>query len=267
MCAVTGGDERSPLKRDALKIVLIYVVVGGLWILLSDRIVAALVSNERAFTNIATIKGWLFILLTGWMLYALIRRSTRALQRSEEALLENERHFLRRYAAISAGVVVQNQDGVITHANKAAREMLNLSVDEVLERTSYDPSWQAIRADNTPLSRDEHPSIITLRTGKPVRGVVMGVSAREPGKLRWILVNSEPIFCGDGSCMKEVVTTFSDITERKTIFEALRASEARTRALVESIPFDIWACGADGRVQCAEQDGPGTLGRPYRASA
>ena len=84
MTAAPRRDRQSSQKHDALKIVLIYILVGGLWILLSDRIVEALVSDKRTLTDVNTAKGWFFIVATGWMLYALIRSSVTALQRTEK---------------------------------------------------------------------------------------------------------------------------------------------------------------------------------------
>jgi PAS domain S-box-containing protein len=49
------------------------------------------------------------------------------------------------------------------------------------------------------------------------------------------------------------VTVFEDITERKRMEEALRASEAHFRALAEALPQIVWTADADGGVEWFNQ--------------
>ena len=48
--------------------------MASLWILLSDKAVEWLFSTPAQFALASTIKGWLFILITALMLYAMLRR-------------------------------------------------------------------------------------------------------------------------------------------------------------------------------------------------
>lgn len=66
--------------RISLKIVIIYTVVSWLWILFSDKILASLISDRELLTRLSVLKGWLFIIVTAALLYALIRNHTQALQ-------------------------------------------------------------------------------------------------------------------------------------------------------------------------------------------
>ncbi|MGS3139834.1 PAS domain S-box protein [Aeromonas sanarellii] len=69
--------ERPPLTRaHVLNVVLTYAAVASLWILLSDKAVEWLFSTPAQFALASTIKGWLFILITALMLYAMLRRRT-----------------------------------------------------------------------------------------------------------------------------------------------------------------------------------------------
>ncbi|MDR3564928.1 MAG: diguanylate cyclase [Negativicutes bacterium] len=61
-------------SHGALRITLIYIIVGSLWILFSDQLVALLTVDPVFMTHLSIFKGWLFIALTGWMLYELINR-------------------------------------------------------------------------------------------------------------------------------------------------------------------------------------------------
>jgi PAS domain S-box-containing protein len=142
--------------------------------------------------------------------------------------------------AIAAGIVVQDVQGKITFANRAACEILGLEPDRLLGSTCCDPVWQAIREDGSPFPGREHPPMVALATGRPVRKAVIGLYAQQPERLRWILVDSEPVAAGDSGTPAEVVTTFVDITEWKRSREALSDSERRFRGLVEATSDWVW---------------------------
>jgi diguanylate cyclase (GGDEF)-like protein len=66
--------------------------------------------------------------------------------------------------------------------------------------------------------------MVTLRTGKPVRNVVMGVQTPDGGRV-WILVGATPLF-RNGE-LEQVYASFEDITERVLLSREL-AREATT---------------------------------------
>ena len=72
---------KLPKLRPELRIALLYGVFGGLWILLSDRVVNSLVGDPQRLAELQTYKGWLFVLLSTLLIYALpgIRRLERDL--------------------------------------------------------------------------------------------------------------------------------------------------------------------------------------------
>jgi hypothetical protein len=71
----------DPSARDqdanALRVVLIYAAFAALWILLSDRLVAALFSDPAHILLASMLKGWLFVAITSLLLYGLIRGRAR----------------------------------------------------------------------------------------------------------------------------------------------------------------------------------------------
>ncbi|HEX4934069.1 MAG TPA: ATP-binding protein, partial [Gemmatimonadaceae bacterium] len=133
----------------------------------------------------------------------------------------------------SEGVVVQHADGTIHGWNPRAEEILGLSGDQLSGRSSTDPRWRSIRPDGTPFPGEEHPAMVTLRTGRPVWGAVMGVH-KPDGTLTWININSTPIVERGAPAPTAVVTTFTDITRQvhaeQVLREAKEAAEAASRA-------------------------------------
>ncbi|HEX5773113.1 MAG TPA: ATP-binding protein [Geomobilimonas sp.] len=71
-----------------LKIAVIYAVMTGLWILLSDKLVYLLFKDPTTITRVSIIKGWLFTVVTANLLYFLVYRYVKALQRKDDNLFE-----------------------------------------------------------------------------------------------------------------------------------------------------------------------------------
>jgi light-regulated signal transduction histidine kinase (bacteriophytochrome) len=63
---------------------LLYIFFSGLWIAFSDQVVDFFVHNPTLVTQIQTVKGWLFVLVSGILIYFWLRGSL-ALQRQAEA--------------------------------------------------------------------------------------------------------------------------------------------------------------------------------------
>jgi two-component system cell cycle sensor histidine kinase/response regulator CckA len=153
--------------------------------------------------------------------------------RQQDALDTGEGWHRRLYESVQAGVILQNADGTIQHANRIAAEIFGMASDTVAGRSAMDPVWQMVLENGTPVPGDEHPSMLTLRTGEPIRGAVRGVFADDPEKTRWLLINTEPIRDPLTDRVTDVLITFVDITERKKVQEALEQSEQRFRGLFE----------------------------------
>jgi len=120
--------------------------------------------------------------------------------------------FVALLSAADAGVVLQDAEGRIKAASARAQEILGLDEAQLLGVTSVDPSWRTVRRDGSPFAGEDHPAMVALRTGMPVRGVAMGVH-RPDGSLRWIAINAEPVRDAAGTLLG-VVTCFYDHTER-----------------------------------------------------
>jgi PAS domain S-box-containing protein len=151
-------------------------------------------------------------------------------RRAEQALRESEERYRSVMAAMQDGVALLDTEGAIRACNPSAERILGLSADQMMGRTPRDTRWHAIQEDGTPLPDELSPALVTLRTGKPCRDIVVGV--RKPdGALTWVSVNSQPLFQADGATLSGVVVSFEDITERRKTEEALRQAEAELARL------------------------------------
>ena len=133
-----------------------------------------------------------------------------ARRQAESALLTSTDSFRTFFNTMPQGVVYHDLAGLLSAANPAACGLLGLELAQLLGKSLFDPMWRAIREDGSELPPEQHPAMEALRTGQPVRQVVMGLYQAE-GRLVWLQVNAMPLF-KDGE-LSEVYTCFEDITE------------------------------------------------------
>jgi PAS domain S-box-containing protein len=142
-------------------------------------------------------------------------------EKKQEILLnsieESEKKYRKLFNTMFEGIVYQNAEGTIIEANPAAEEILGLSQDQLLGRTSIDPRWKSIRQDGSDFPGNEHPSIVSLQTGKQVHNVIMGIFHPDKNCNRWIVIDAVPEFRENESKPFQVYTTFRDITEYKEL--------------------------------------------------
>lgn len=160
-------------------------------------------------------------LLASVLFLAILAAVFTQLARAESQRHRNEKRLAGIFFAISEGLIFQDKDGVIIDVNPAAEQLLGLSRGELLGMSCTDSRWQAVRDDGTRFPGHQHPAMVALRTGQPVRNQIMGIVA--PGRgLRWMNISSNPIFGQSKAAPDTVVTTFSDVTERKQAETDLR---------------------------------------------
>lgn len=182
-------------------------------------------------------------------LKALSDQVTRLLElRLQVAALKNSQQevYLKSIAieTIVDGVVVQDSKGAIVEFNSAALSVLNLTADQIIGKTSFDPSWRAVREDESEFPGAEHPAMICLRTGKPQRNVVMGIKNSNT-ETRWIKINSAPIFHLSEKLPSFSVTSFADITDEILAKKHLDKKSSNLRFVLDGIPHMIGLWGAD----------------------
>ena len=82
----SGKGILKKTRNFATRITLIYVLLGSLWILFSDKLMFILFSDTHTLNLVSTYKGWSYVLLTGWLLFSLIKRELKKRNAIEEQL-------------------------------------------------------------------------------------------------------------------------------------------------------------------------------------
>lgn len=144
---------------------------------------------------------------------------------------------------LTDGVVFLDARGVAVECNLSATKILGVQREDIVGRTSVDPSlFAAIHEDGSPVREEEHPSRVVLRTGKPCKDVVQGV-LRTDGEVLWIHLTAMPV-PGPGGAIRGVVVSIHDITPLKRLEGRLREEAIRDeltglynrRYLMDQIP-------------------------------
>ncbi len=67
-------NDTGQAASAALRAALVYAVCGALWILFSDRALAAWITDSGSFALASAVKGWAFVAVTAVLLYGLLRQ-------------------------------------------------------------------------------------------------------------------------------------------------------------------------------------------------
>jgi PAS domain S-box-containing protein len=169
-----------------------------------------------------------------------------------------EQARLRQYLRLvvdsaSAGIVVFDNAGRIIDMNPEAERISATARADLVGRSVASAGWSTLRPDGSPLRPDDTPAAITLRTGVPQTGVVIGLDTPD-GVRRWLLVNARREIDPQTSGFV-VIASFVNITaERERERHVSAARERAERALAELETYRS-AIDQHGMVMATDADG------------
>lgn len=149
---------------------------------------------------------------------------------------KNENRYRTLLEFMSPCAFYQNAEGDYIDVNEATLNQLDLNRDEFLNLNYHKPQWQFVDEFKRPLSFDETPSQIALKTGKPVKNMIIGIDNPTKKKFSWFIANAIPEFDRESTTPYRVFVTLQDITQQRIAEEQLRNSEIKSRALLNAIP-------------------------------
>ncbi len=79
----------SKLKFE-YKILIAYLLVGGMWISFSDLLVQNIVSDPNYLTQVQTYKGWFYVLVTGILFYLILKKHLIRIRKAEKKAKESD---------------------------------------------------------------------------------------------------------------------------------------------------------------------------------
>lgn len=108
------------VKRNALKISLIYLLIAGSWIILSDWLLLALVSKENIH-RFEVYKGLFFVFTTSLILFYLIKGYFSSIREAKVALEDLEYKYSVLFENSPLGIVLCSGSNVLLFNTEASR--------------------------------------------------------------------------------------------------------------------------------------------------
>lgn len=185
--------HHSQVSKKPWRTVIGYALLGFLWILFSDQLLAFFVQDAALYATMQTYKGWFYVVLTSVALYFLVKLDYRHILKLnqqlqdqhqtlkaaykesialEEELKEKIGHILDKQKFIDTvldysqvAIVVWNNDGVVMDANSYYLELLGRKSKEVVGKR-----WLDFYDGDTEKPKLE-TMIESLRMGRNVKSI------------------------------------------------------------------------------------------------
>lgn len=94
--------EISNLDNIIWVIPVLYLVLGTLWILLSDQVLFMMVQDAERYQSLQTYKGWFYVVMTTVMLYLLLKNRMEKLKDSRQKILSSYEELESAYEELIA---------------------------------------------------------------------------------------------------------------------------------------------------------------------
>ncbi len=216
------------LSRLEWRIPLLYALLGVLWIFLTDRLLALLVTDPAWQLQVQNFKGWLFVLMSTLLIFFILRADQVKYRRAEQALKASEARFRMLFETSLDAILLTAPDGKIHSANPAACQLFGRTEEEII-RLGRD-GMVDLTDPRLPLALEERQ-----QTGR-FRGELTFV--RSDGS-KFIGELSSSLF-QENEDRIHTNMVIRDVTEQKATQDALQISEQKYRSLIGNISDIVW---------------------------
>ena len=169
-----------------------------------------------------------------------------ARKQAEAALRESEERFRSVVDSANDGILVYDKQLNVVAGNLAAERILGLPLANIIGAAGFTSLLPCVHADGSPVLPDERPTRLTVKSGKPLTGQIVGIY-RADGSMNWVSVNTGFLRRPGDTDWYGVVSTIGDITKQRHAEIALSASEALYRQTFELATAGIAHVDLSGR--------------------
>jgi len=218
---------KKTARRTELRVALLYALFGGLWILLSDRLLATFITDVTLLTTLQTYKGWLYVITSALLIYVLLRREENLRKIAEEKYEESEERYRLLFETSIDAFLLTAPDGSIHAANPTATRLFGWTEEEI----------KKVGRDGVVDNSDPRLAVALEKRAQKghFRGELTFVrkdGTKFPGEISTTIFTDE-----QGNKRSSMV--IRDITKRKKADDALRESQERLRLFIEHAPASL----------------------------
>jgi PAS domain S-box-containing protein len=217
---------RQRALRHAGSIAVCYAALAILWIVCTDHLVNALVTDPSLLLLTEIAKGVLFVLATTLLVYTLVYRRMSLLMQSHDVMRKTHAHLRAIFETSPLAIYTISPQGRVGLWNATAQRMFGWSEAEVAGKT-----YPAV-------PEDEWPAFSALQ-----QRVLMGEQLRDytarrlrkDGRIIDVSISTAPLYSQQGQIIDTMVMV-ADVTERKRILNIERERDGlrtTTRAMEE----------------------------------
>ncbi len=231
------------IRITPLRILVLYILLSAVWITSSDLLVASIARDTRFYALLSIAKGWLFIAVTGALLYGLIRQYAENRNRAEETLRESEARFRDLAESLPQTVFETELDGTIRYFNRAGFAAFGFAADEV----ALGRNILSVFAEEDRQRAQECMARHLLGEGRgPMEYTVLRTDGtRFPVTIHCVAILRKGVPAG----LRGIVV---DMTEQKQAEQAILESEEKYRFVVEHAKDGV-IIAQDGMVRYANR--------------
>lgn len=208
-------------------IVIIYLVTGILWILVSDVLLATFVTDTPRLIILQSFKEIIFILMTSFMIFYLVNRGFNKIKSSQQIITDAERKHKIILDTVGDIILYVDKYGKILDINKRVEIKLGYNKEELLGKSFMDIGILDVKY--VPVLAKMFRQGISDKSKEKIElelkhkdGNHITVEANN----KFILQNGEVI---------GAVTAFRDITERKKALDQIENNIEHFAHLIDHI--------------------------------
>ncbi len=229
-------NEGKKLSNSyAMRIALLYLLIGGIWIVFSDNVINYFVQDPAMLTEVQTAKGWFFISVTSLLLLFLIRKHIRVIHKTTVMKNALAKHFDNFTKYANDIILLIDENGTIVEANEKAIETYKYDKGALIGN-----NISILTADIKGYAQESFLSVIERRDAlfdyyqktKDGRVIPTEVSSRK-------LEIDHNIF---------YQTIIRDISERVEAQNKLSDSEKKYRELTDLLPQTVFEVDTKGNL-------------------
>lgn len=203
-----------------LRMAIIYVLISGAWILLSDHILGAILSDHQLVLKLLTTKGWFYVVVIPVVLYFLFQRQCDSLLQSKQALQRNQEHLERAQVtleSIGAAVITTDVRANIEYLNPVAEALTGWTNSEAIGQ-SVEKVFHIFNEETG--QTVESPIVHCLQEGRIVSLANHTVLINRTGSIIAIEDSAAPIRDRTETVIGGVLV-FHDISKRRNLIKEL----------------------------------------------